>query len=69
MSKQVEQSRREKNQTDNSPITKFDGYYAFLSNDFPAWVCYEGMLFPSVNTAFQAARTDKVDIRKKLAEI
>lgn len=37
-------------------IAKFDGEYAFLSNFHPAPVTYRGVLFPSVENAYQAAK-------------
>ena len=46
-----------KEPSSTSPITDFNGYYEFLNNDFPTWIYYEGSLYPSVSTAFQAART------------
>jgi hypothetical protein len=51
------------------PITQFQGYYEFLSIDFPAWVYYQGFIYPSVATAFQAARTSDVTIRRKISEV
>lgn len=44
-------------------ILGFEGYYNFLSNDYPCWVMLENLKFPSISTAFQAARTDDIDIR------
>lgn len=41
-------------------ISGFEGYFNFLSNDYPTWVTYEGMTFPSISTAFQAARTSDI---------
>ena len=60
MNKSGKQPRRDNSQVSNAPINKFEGYYSFLSNDFPAWIYYEGMIFPSLNTAFQAARTENL---------
>lgn len=40
-------------------ITSFDGKYEFLSNFFPAIVSIDGMRFPTVEHAFQAAKTDR----------
>lgn len=39
------------------PITEFKGKSAFLSNFAVAPVVYEGMLFPTVEHAYQAAKT------------
>lgn len=38
-------------------ITRFDGDNAFLSNFYPAIVLFEGDMFPTVEHAFQAAKT------------
>ncbi len=48
-------------------ITKFDGKYAFLSNFYPCKIEYEGMRYPSVEHAYQAAKTDSVSDRKYIA--
>lgn len=45
-------------------INKFDGKYAFLSNYHPCTVIYEGIAYPSVEHAFQAAKT--LDMTKRL---
>lgn len=47
-------------------IDRFIGKYRFLSNFFPAEVEYEGMVYPSVEYAFQAAKTDVEDERKEI---
>jgi len=38
-------------------IRKFRGKYFFLSNFYPSPVEYEGLTYPSVENAFQAAKT------------
>jgi ribA/ribD-fused uncharacterized protein len=38
-------------------ILKFRGKYSFLSNFYPCRVEYEGLVYPSVENAFQAAKT------------
>jgi ribA/ribD-fused uncharacterized protein len=38
-------------------ILKFRGKFAFLSNFYPCKVEYEGLIYPSVENAFQAAKT------------
>jgi len=38
-------------------ITEFRGKYAFLSNFYPCAVEYEGLIFPTVEHAYQAAKT------------
>lgn len=47
-----------------SSITKFKGQYSFLSNFYPCLVEFEGVLYPSVEHAFQAAKTLDTDKRK-----
>lgn len=44
-------------------IDKFDGQYRFLSNFYPCTIEYEGILYPSVEHAYQAAKT--FDVRQK----
>lgn len=39
-----------------SPITNFRGDYYFLSNFHPSYVEYEGLIYPTVEHAFQAAK-------------
>ncbi|MBR2742423.1 MAG: NADAR family protein [Clostridia bacterium] len=45
-------------------IKSFRGKNAFLSNFYPCLVEYEGMIFPSVEHAFQAAKT--LDMQKRI---
>ena len=40
-----------------NPIGQFFGAFRFLSNFFPAFVFYDGDLYPSVEHAYQAAKT------------
>lgn len=47
-------------------ITHFDGNYAFLSNFFPAEVELDGKIYPSVEHAYQAAKTFDPEIREKV---
>lgn len=44
-------------------IRKFDREYAFLSNFYPATLAFEGELYPTVEHAFQAAKTDSPEER------
>ena len=39
------------------PITSFRGKNEFLSNMYPCYISYEGKIYPSVEHAFQAAKT------------
>lgn len=48
-------------------ICKFDGEFFFLSNFFESKVEYEGITYPTVEHAFQAAKTLDNDTRKKVA--
>jgi len=48
-------------------IDSFDGEYRFLSNFWPAEVEFEGIKFPSVENAYQAAKTLDLEERKRLA--
>ncbi len=45
-------------------IKEFKGDNAFLSNFFPTEVEFEGMIFPSSEAAFQAAKTKNINKRK-----
>jgi len=44
----------------------FRGEYYFLSNFFPSKVEFEGLVFPTVEHAFVAAKTESIDIRRKV---
>ena len=46
-------------------IDKFDGEYRFLSNFYPAPVVFEGVEYPCVENAYQAAKTTDVELRKQ----
>lgn len=48
-------------------IYSFKGEYRFLSNFWPAEVEFEGIKFPSVENAYQAAKTLDLEERKRLA--
>lgn len=41
----------------NQPIERFKDQYAFLSNFYPVEIEYQGIEFPSVEHAFQAAKS------------
>lgn len=47
-------------------IDSFKGEYEFLSNFYPATVSYEGDMYPSVEHAFQAAKTLDPQMRLKI---
>lgn len=50
-------------------ITKFSGDYDFLSNYYPCDVMLGGVLYPSVENAFQAAKTLDLEARKAFLSI
>jgi ribA/ribD-fused uncharacterized protein len=50
-------------------ITSFSGDHAFLSNFYPADTPYEGMVYPSSEHAFQAAKTLDREERQRLAAL
>ena len=54
---------------DSAPINDFNNYYQFLNNDHPAWVCLDGLLYPSASIAYQAARTNLPHLRQQLLEV
>ena len=45
-------------------IDSFRDNYRFLSNFYPCEVMYEGLLYPSVEHAYQASKTNDPEIRK-----
>lgn len=44
-------------------VAEFKGKYSFLSNFYPAPVVYEGHQYPSVEHAYQAAKTPNISER------
>ncbi|EGR30834.1 hypothetical protein IMG5_122670 [Ichthyophthirius multifiliis] len=50
-------------------IDKFEDYFSFLSNEYPSWVLYENILYPSVSAAFQASRSTNQQIRLQISQI
>jgi len=48
-------------------ITEFKGNNAFLSNTYPARVMFDELIFDSVETAYQAAKTINMSVRKKMS--
>lgn len=47
-------------------ITSFRGEYVFLSNFYPAAVEYDGKPYPTVEHAYQAAKTTDRDLRYQI---
>jgi ribA/ribD-fused uncharacterized protein len=52
-----------------SRIDSFQGEYRFLSNFWPAVVEYEGITYPSIEHAYQAAKTLDRNERRRIAAI
>src|SRR3954471_9721610 len=50
-------------------IDSFQGPYRFLSNFWPVTVVYEREKYPSVEHAYQAAKTLSLDDRKRIASL
>lgn len=50
-------------------INSFSGNFSFLSNFYPSPVTYEGIEYPTVEHAFQAAKSLHPDIRKSIKEL
>lgn len=53
----------------SSTITAFRGPFAFLSNFFPASIKWEGLTYPTVEHAFQAAKTLHLSTRAHIAAL
>jgi len=53
--------------TTSNKIGEFQGPYRFLSNFWPATVEFEGIEYPSVEHAYQAAKTRDVNSRRRIA--
>ena len=48
-------------------IDCFDGEFAFLSNFYPSLITVDGIMFPTVEHLFQAAKTVSLVEREKIA--
>ena len=48
-------------------IECFDGEFAFLSNFYPSLIAVDGIMFPTVEHLFQAAKTVSLVEREKIA--
>src|SRR5205807_5124608 len=53
----------------SSKITEFQGEYRFLSNFYPAEVVYEGITYPTVEHAYQSAKTLDMNQRRRIAAL
>ena len=49
-------------------IKTFHGQHAFLSNFHPSKIEFEGIVYPTVEHAFQAAKTNCKETRQKIAD-
>lgn len=49
-------------------INEFNGYYRFLSNFYRVSIYYEGIKYPSVEHAYQAAKTDDPELKAAIAD-
>lgn len=50
-------------------IDSFSCDYAFLSNFFPSPICIDGLVYPTVEHAFQAAKVKDREIKKQFTQI
>lgn len=53
----------------NKRIEGFFGEYRFLSNFVTSPVWYEGIPFPTVEHAYQAAKTEDIDVQLEIADL
>lgn len=49
-------------------VNRFAGIYEFLSNFYPAPVTLDGVVYPTVENAFQAAKTGDMALRRQFAQ-
>src|SRR5437870_4608924 len=50
-------------------IPEFQGQYRFLSNFYPAEVHFEGLTYPTVEHAYQSAKTLDMNERRRIAAL
>lgn len=55
------------NQQKIDKIDKFDGDYRFLSNFYPAEITIDGIYYPTVEHAYQAAKSANPEVKKAIA--
>lgn len=55
--------------TEKNKIAGFNGQYRFLSNFYPSTIDFEGISYPTVEHAYQAAKTLDNNLRKVIASI
>jgi ribA/ribD-fused uncharacterized protein len=51
------------------PIVTFRGQYGFLSNFWAIDLEYEGIVFPTLEHAFQAAKTTSMPVRRAISRL
>lgn len=49
-------------------IKSFDGEHAFLSNFYPVEIVYKGIVFPTLEHAYQAAKSDHPLVRESFLQ-
>lgn len=54
---------------DKKPVYEFAGEYRFLSNFWPCFIEYQGLTYPSVENAYQAAKMFDIEDRVKFTNI
>lgn len=52
-----------------TPITSFSGEYRFLSNFYRSPIVYRGLTYPTVEHAFQAAKSNDFSMRLVISEV
>ena len=55
--------------TQPAKIAQFKGEYRFLSNFYPVAVEFEGIMYPTVEHAYQSAKTLDMNERKRIAAL
>jgi ribA/ribD-fused uncharacterized protein len=50
-------------------VAEFQGEYRFLSNFWPATIDFEGITYPTVEHAYQAAKTLDINQRRRIAAL
>ena len=49
-------------------ITEFQGEYRFLSNFWPCYLTYQGIVYPTTEHAYQAAKVESRDIKIRIRD-
>lgn len=57
------------NRESEKSITAFEGNYAFLSNFYPAVIEMDGIIYPCVEHAYQAAKTLDPALRQRISKL